>query len=110
MQKIHKTLHTITLQGAAEIAKHQFDKPSIQTRAEAEWGIHTEADNQESVLVEAIQCSTTVVVSDRSFQNQAGLAAWTIESKNKSTPHSSYGCTPSLAKDQSTYCSELFGL
>jgi len=50
------------------------------------------------------------VVSDGSFQDQQGAAAWTIEGYDKNNQIIGKGSTPGLQLDQSAYCSELFSL
>jgi len=47
------------------------------------WGIQLETHGQEQTVVEAIKQGQAVAVSNGSFQEQAGSAAWTIKSTTK---------------------------
>jgi len=58
----------------------------------------------------AICKGRAIAVSDRSFQDQQGAAAWMIEGYNKNNQILGKGSTPGLPTDQSTYRSSLFGL
>jgi len=51
-----------------------------------------------------------MVVSNGSFMNQVGAAAWAIEGHSSDHCLNSSGCTVGWIQDQSAYWSELFGL
>jgi len=72
--------------------------------------IQLETHGQELILVEVIRQGKVLAVSDGSFQDQASLEAWTIESKNKQHHIWGHGQTPGAALDQNAYRSKLFGL
>jgi len=82
----------------------------MQQELFSSWGIQLETQGQEQRVVEAIQQGTTVAVSDGSFQDQAGLVAWTIKSDTKQHQIRGYGQTLGAAQDQTAYRSELFGI
>jgi len=67
-------------------------------------------EGNEDILINAIRQGIALAVSDGSFQNQAGAAAWTIESETKENRIVRNGRTPGANTDQSAYRSELFGL
>jgi len=108
--QIHNTGQKIILQGAAPINTTIEDGVSKTTQVEEEWGIQTRLEGNENILINAIQQGIALAVSDGSFQNQAGAAAWTIESETKENRIVGNGRTPGLNTDQSPYRSELFGL
>jgi len=92
------------------ITKPQKELLPPQTRTDKEWGIQTKLDSKEETIIKAIRQGTAIAESARSFQNQEGMAAWTIESKTKAHRIVGRGRTPGLAMDQSAYQSKLFGL
>jgi len=106
--KIHNNGLMIILKGAAPINRTLEEQP--KTKVEEEWGIQIKLEGQEEMVIEAIRQGIAVAVSDGSFQNQAGMAAWTIKSVTKANQIVGHGWTPGLAEDQSAYRSELFGL
>jgi len=107
---IHNNGQKITLKGAAPINKPQRELSTPQTNVEEEWGIQIQLEGNEEIIIEAIWHGTAIAVSDGSFQNQAGAAAWTIKSATKEHRIVEHGRTPGLAADQSAYQSKLFGL
>jgi len=106
--KIHKKGQVIILNGAAPITSTTEAYP--ETTVIEEWGIQIQLEGQEESVLEAIRRGVAVAVSDGSFQNQAGVAAWMIESETKANRIVGRGRTPGSAEDQSAYHSELFGL
>jgi len=75
------TKDTITVNRAADIKQQQPLQANHQQELFCKWGITMETQGQEHIVVEAITNGYAVAVSDRSFQEQAGLMAWTIESQ-----------------------------
>jgi len=108
--KIHNTRQKIILQGAAPINKPPGDGPSQQPKVEEEWGIQSQLEGNEHILIGAIRQGVALAVSDGSFQTQVGAAAWMIESATKENRIVGHGRIPSSAADQSAYRSELFSL
>jgi len=62
------------------------------------------------VLIDAIKQGIAVAVSDGSFQDQRGAAAWTIKGSSAANRLTGEGLTPGNPQDQSAYRSELFGI
>jgi len=83
---------------------------TVDNQLDGQWGIQHELHDSKEQLVEAICKGIAIAVSNRSFQDQQGAAAWTIEGYNKNNQILSKGTTPGSPTDQSVYCSELFGL
>jgi len=50
---------------------------------ESQWSIQHEFQGSREHLVEAICTGIAIVVSDGSFQDQQGAAAWTLEGSDK---------------------------
>jgi len=61
-------------------------------------------------VIQALCDGTAVAVSDGSFKDYAGAAAWTIEGDTAANRVVGTGLTLGNAADQSAYRSELFGL
>jgi len=61
-------------------------------------------------LIQAIIDGKAVAVSDGSYKDHQGAAAWIIEGADDSVRLRGAGVTPGLPEDQSAYRSELFGL
>jgi len=61
-------------------------------------------------VIQALSHGTAVAVSDGSFKDYAGAAAWTIEGDTAANRVVGTSLTPGNAADQSAYRSELFGL
>jgi len=108
--QIHNTRQKIILQGAAPINTTTEDGVRQTTKVEEEWGIQTQLEGNEDILINVIWQGIALAVSNGSFQNQAGAAVWTIESATKENRMVGHGRTPGSATDQSAYRSELFGL
>jgi len=108
--KIHNTRQKIILQGAAPINKPPGDGSIQQPKVEEEWGIQSQLEGNEHILIGAIRQGVALAVSDGSFQTQVGAAAWMIESATKENRIVGHGRIPSSAADQSAYRSELFSL
>jgi len=102
---------TATITGYRPIRHDRLDG-SI-TPMEAFWGqqqclLMEEGDKE--MLIHAIHSGTVVAVSNGSFKDWAGAAAWTIEGAMVANRIVGNGLTPGEPEDQSAYRSELFGL
>jgi len=75
-----------------------------------EWQIEMEYIGNINILAEAFSSGQAVAVSDGSYMEETGAAAWTIKATTTSNRIVGTGYTPGSATDQSAYCSELFGL
>jgi len=96
--------------GAAPIDKVTTPMMTNKELLAVQWGIQHEIHGSMEQLAEAICKGTAIAISDGSFQDQQGVAAWTIKGYNNSNQILGRGRTPSTPTDQSAYCSELFGL
>jgi len=67
-------------------------------------------EGEVQVLINNIISGQAVAVSDGSFRDQHGAAAWTIKGEDTSSHLRRAGITPGLPEDQSAYRSKLFGL
>lgn len=63
-----------------------------------------------SILAQAIKQCEAISISNGSFQEQHGMAAWVFDSCNSIGRARGEVMVPGTAKDQSTYCSELAGI
>jgi len=81
--KVILAQNTITVNGAAEIDTRQPQQHNPISKVYQDWGIQVEVQGLEQLLVEAIKHGQAVAVSNGSFQEQAGSAAWTIKSTTK---------------------------
>jgi hypothetical protein len=64
-----------------------------------------------SIIASTILCGEAIAVSDDSFKDQYGTAAWVIEgSSDRQGRISGAVIVPGHAEDQSTYHSELVGI
>jgi len=84
--------------------------PSPTKRLWMECWCEQQLVGEEDILVQAIQQGLAVEVSNRPFQEQQGVAAWTIEGKSLEHKLNGASLTMGSLTDQSTYWSELFGL
>jgi len=75
-----------------------------------EWQVQTEYLGKSQILAEAFKNSKAVAVSDGSYREVMGTAAWTIEGRSSEDQIVSIGYTPGSEMDQSAYWSELFRL
>jgi len=108
--KVIMTKDTITVNRAADIKQQQPLQANHQQELFYEWGIATETQGQEHIVVEAITNGYAVAVSNGSFQEQVGLAACTIESQTHHHRIRGQGRTPGTSNNQGAYRSELFGI
>jgi len=100
-----------TITGYGPIRQDRYD--SRPTPLEAFWiqqqCLLTEEGDLET-LFQAILSGTAVAVSNGSFKDQEGAAAWTIEGPTAANRIVGHGITPGEPADQSAYRSELFGI
>jgi len=74
------------------------------------WQIKTEYIGDTTQLADAFQNGRAVAVSDGSYMQVTGAAAWTIKAETSENQIVCTGYTPGVERDQSAYRSELFGL
>jgi len=100
----------ITVIGRAPIEQPQTLTMMEEDAFELDWGIINKQHSNLANLEEAITTGVAIAVSDGSFQDSNGLAAWTIKGRNQH--HHILGSGQTLGKldDHSTYRSKLFGL
>jgi hypothetical protein len=70
-------------------------------------------DDEGSAIAAAIRAGTCISVSDGSFKDQHGTAAWVIEAESSTHRCTGVNNTPGAPSDQSAYrseVSELFGI
>ncbi len=94
---------------AAPINMKTKPTTTVDDQLDSQWGIQHELHGSKEQLVEAICKGIAIAISNRSFQDQQGAAAWTIEGYNKNNQILSKGTTPGSPTDQSAYRSKLFG-
>jgi len=95
--------------GVGNIAK-EIGKTAEHNKFLQDWQIQKENVGQSRNLEEAIRMGKAVAVSDGSYMETIGTAAWTIEGRMASNRIVGTGYTPGKVEDQSAYWSELFGL
>ncbi len=71
---------------------------------------HIDLGDDGFTLSNALQDGDTIAISDGSFQDQYGMAAWALEGLGPSGRIVGAVTVPGMAKDQSAYCSELAGI
>jgi len=81
-----------------------------ETKLDTEWGITITQQGEMAMLQEAVITRQVVTVSNGSFQDQCGSAAWTIKGMTSTHCIVGKGRMPGTTTDQSAYCSKLFGL
>jgi hypothetical protein len=62
------------------------------------------------LLVEAIWKGEAIAVSNRSFKDTYGTAAWVVEGSSPAVRASGVVIAPGSERDHSSYCSELAGI
>jgi len=93
--------------------KSQFPlctKQRISSTKSGVSGVSQEIQGNLDYLVEAIETGQAIAVSNGSFQEQQGLASWTIKGKNKHNQILEKGQTLGSPGNQHAYWSELFRL
>jgi len=105
----HSSIITVSGHGPIDTQSLQSRPSHNQTFFESWQGEHT-IEGEIQALIQDIISGHAVAVSDGSFRDQHGAAAWTIEGKDTSSKLQGAGVTPGLPEDQSAYRSELFGL
>jgi len=108
--KVSIKTNVITVIGKAPIEQHSISTTTEEDATEVDWGITNVQQGDLTQLEEAIKKGVAVAVSDGSFQDSKGSAAWTIEGRNQAHRIRGSGRTPGDPEDQSAYRSELFGL
>jgi len=81
-----------------------------EAKFDIDWGVTILQQGDMMQLTKVIINGHVVAVSNGSFQEQQGSAAWTIEGTTSLHCIVGQGRTPGTTNDQSTYCSKLFGL
>jgi len=102
--------NVIMVTGKAPIEQPLTSLTTAEDAFELDWGITNEQQGKLAQLEEAIKTGVVVAVSDGSFQDSKGSAAWTIEGRNQFHHIRGSGWTPGDPEDQSAYRSKLFGL
>jgi len=104
------THNIIMLMGTAGFAEGKEENTTNKQEFEAQWA--TEEMNTGDIvqLLKAIVQGKAIAISDGSFMEQSGAAAWMIEGTTAYHHIVGTGITPGERKDQSAYQSELFGL
>jgi len=105
-----KSQTMITVTGMDAIDQDTIVPNDAETKLDTEWGITITQHREMAMLQEAVITGQAVAVSDGSFQDQCRSAAWTIEGMTSTYHIVGKGRMPGTPTDQSTYCSELFGL
>jgi len=108
--QIRTTKQSITIMGAALINTEPTPQNQDKDQLDMQWGIQHKIHGDMKKLEEAIRQGTAIAISDGSFQNQQGMAAWMIEGHDSSNQILGKGRTPGMVTDQSAYHSKLFEL
>jgi len=74
------------------------------------WKLEVETIGTEQVVVEAITQGTALVVSDGSFKEGQGAAAWTIKGRTATNKITGACLVPGTVEDHSAFWSELMGI
>jgi len=74
------------------------------------WKLEVETIGKEQAVVEAITQGTALAVSDGSFKEGRGAAAWTIEGRMANNKITGACLVPGTAEDHSAFRSELMGI
>jgi len=74
------------------------------------WKLEVETIGKEQVVVEAIAQGTALAVSDGSFKEGRGAAAWTIEGQTATNKITGACLVLGTAEDHSAFQSELMGI
>jgi len=99
--QIRRTQHTITITRAAPIIMKKQPMTTGDDQLEGQWGIQHKTQGSREQLAEAICKGKAIAVSDGSFQDQQGAAAWMIEGYDKNNWILGMGSTPGFLTDQS---------
>jgi len=98
------------LMGTAGFAEGQEGNTTSEQDFEAQWTMEEMNTGNVVQLLTAIAQGKAIAVSDGSFMEQSGVAAWTIEGTTARHCIVGTGITPGKRKDQSAYWSKFFGL
>jgi len=91
----------IMVMGRAPIDQDTVPKRTMVADFDHDWGITIDQQGNPANLEEAIISGVAITVSDRSFQDSNGSAAWTIEGRNHDHCILGSGRTPGELDDQS---------
>jgi len=108
--KVIKSHTTITVTRTDAIDQATMVPNDAETKLDKEWGITITQKGEMAMLREVMITGQAVTVSNGSFQDQCGSAAWTIEGTMSAHRIVGMGWMPGTTMDQSAYCSKLFGL
>jgi len=108
--KVIKSQMMIMVTGTDAIDQDTTATNDEETKLDTEWGITITQQGEMAMLREAVITSQVVAVSNGSFQDQSGSAAWTIEGTTSAYHIVGTGRMPGTTMDQSAYCSKRFGL
>jgi len=86
---------------ATKQEEHRFRK---------QWLFEDEVQGEELAIVQAIEAGTAIAVSDGSFKDGCGAAAWTIEGATATDKITEACLVPGNTNDHSAFRSELMGL
>ncbi len=100
----------ITVMGRAPIEQVQTLTWMTGEDFDLVWGMTNEQQGNPANLEEAIITGVVIAVSNGSFQDNNGSAAWTIEGRNQEPCILGSRRTPGKPDDQSAYQSKLYGL
>jgi len=109
---VYKQGTIITVTGRGPITSNKVEEESNQLASNRHrWQLyHLQTEGSVAEVIQALRKGNAVAVSDGSFKDYAGAAAWTIEGDTAANRVVSTGLTLGKAEDQSAYQSELFGL
>jgi len=82
----------------------------LNSQLTKDWQLKITIIGKLTELKEAVQQGDGFIVSDGSYQNEAGAAAWIIEGTSGGPRLIGTMITPGSTKDQSSFCSELIGV
>jgi len=93
----------------------EYDNNELKQRNQlcqfkAHWQFEEEATGDPKAIVSAIGDGIAMAVSDGSFKEWSGAAAWTIEGADANTKVTGMCLVPGSEEDHSAYRSELMGL
>jgi len=75
--------NTVIITGMAPINDDEQPEEPRSTKFNSNWGVKQEIQGNPQILEEAIIQGTAIMVSNGSFQDQYGSAAWTIKGHNQ---------------------------
>jgi len=96
-----------TKTGQGEMTRWQDFQNSTFSRT---WELEVETVGTEQVVVADITQGTALAVSNGSFKEGRGVAAWTIEGRTATDKITGACLVPGTAEDHSTFWSKLMGI